>query len=111
MAKQSNASCSICGERYYVCNTCKSMKTLKPWRTITDTVDCYKVYMIIHAYKHGTLTRENARLKLENCVLPKTFLPHIQTAIHEIMSPEKDDSLSRDKLMDDSSLFDNNQRK
>lgn len=89
MAKELNAICSICGEKYYVCNTCKSVKTLKPWRTITDTIDCYKIYMIIHDYKNSIITKENARKMLEECVLPKTFQPHIKMVIDEIMTSEK----------------------
>lgn len=89
MAKESNATCSICGRDYYVCNTCRSTKTLKPWRTIADTIDCYKIYMIIHDYKNGTITKENARKKLDNCTLPKTFQTHINEVIDEIMSIDK----------------------
>lgn len=89
MAKELNATCGICGERYHVCNTCKSVKTLKPWRTITDTIDCYKIYMVIHDYKNGILTKENARKMLDECTLPKTFQSHIKVVIDEIMSTDK----------------------
>lgn len=89
MSKELNATCSICGERYHVCNTCKSIKTLKPWRTITDTIDCYKIYMIIHDYKNGVLTKENARKKLDECALPNKIQKHIKAAIDEIMSADK----------------------
>ncbi|MGI6095528.1 MAG: hypothetical protein ACOYBL_08870 [Lachnospiraceae bacterium] len=89
MSKEFNAACSICGERYHVCNACKNVKTLKPWRSITDTIDCYKIYMIIHDYNNGAITKESARKMLDTCTLPKTFQPHIKTAIDEIMFPEK----------------------
>lgn len=89
MAKELNATCAICGEKYHVCATCKSVKTLKPWRTITDTIDCYKIYMIIHDFENGIITKENARKMLDACTLPKTFQPHIKVVIDEIMSIEK----------------------
>lgn len=89
MTKELNATCSICNTRYHVCNTCKSVKTLKPWRTITDTIDCYKIYMIIHDYKRGVITKESARKKLDECTLPNTFQEHIKVIIDEIMSPDK----------------------
>lgn len=89
MANELNAVCDICGSKYHVCMTCKSTKTLKPWRTITDTIDCYKIYMVIHDYKNGTLTKENARKMLDECTLPKSFQPHIKVIIDEIMSTEK----------------------
>ena len=81
--------CTICNTEYEYCATCKSVKTLKPWRTITDTIICYKIYMIIHDYKNGVITKENARKKLDECTLPYTFQEHIKTVIDEIMSPDK----------------------
>lgn len=89
MANELNAVCGICGSKYHVCMTCKSTKTLKPWRTITDTIDCYKIYIIIHDYKNGVITKENARKMLEECTLPTRFQPHIKTVINEIMTSEK----------------------
>ena len=97
MANEFNATCSICGDRYYVCSTCKSTKTLKPWRTITDTVDCYKIYMIIHDYKIGTITKENAKKMLDKCSMPNKFQPHIKAVIDEIMVVDKKDKLETKK--------------
>jgi hypothetical protein len=107
MSKELNATCSICGERYHVCNTCKSVKTLKPWRTITDTVDCYKIYMIIHDYKNNILTKENARRKLNECTMPQIFLPHIKAVIDEIMSHEKKIKTETKKGVTDNNLGNN----
>lgn len=81
--------CTICNTEYEYCATCKSVKTLKPWRTITDTIDCYKIYMVIHDYKNGTLTKESARKMLDECTLPKSFQSHIKVVIDEIMSSDK----------------------
>ena len=86
MSEQLNAVCSICNNRYHVCNTCKSIQTLKTWRTVADTIDCYKIYMLIHDYKNGTLTKEDTHRKLAECTLPQTFQPHIKAVVDEIMN-------------------------
>lgn len=82
-----NAHCSICGAGYHICNSCSSQKSLRPWRTITDTVEHYKIFMAIRGY---TLTkdRETAKQELENCDLSgwENFNPEIRAAIEEIMA-------------------------
>lgn len=90
MPKKPNAVCSICGQPYYVCNACKSPKSLTPWRIVADTMDCYKVYTIIRHYANGAVARETAQKQLEACALPQTFQPHIRAAIDEIMYPQTD---------------------
>lgn len=89
MPNKFNATCAICGEHYYVCNTCKSTKKLKPWRTITDSIECYKIYMIIHAYKNGSITKEKARKMLDECLLPQNMQSHIKAVITEIIGCDK----------------------
>lgn len=91
MAKNNiNAYCSICGKGYHICNSCQEQKTLRPWRTITDTIEHYKIYMAIHSY---TLTKnkENAKQLLQRCDLSeiKNFNPEIKNVIREITSEEK----------------------
>ncbi len=89
MSNKLNATCSICGNQYHVCSTCKNTKIIKPWRTITDTVDCYKIYMVVHDYVNGTIRKEEARNKLECCTLPNKLQDHIKVVIDEIMSVDK----------------------
>lgn len=84
MPKKPNAVCAICGQKYYVCNACKHTKDLSSWRIIADTADCYKIYMIVHHYTNGSITKETAQKQLEQCSLPKTFQPHIQAVIDEV---------------------------
>ena len=55
MSESLNATCAVCGERYHICNACKSVKTYKPWRTITDSAQCYKLYLIVHDYNNGMI--------------------------------------------------------
>lgn len=91
MPQKPNTVCSICGQKYYVCNACKSTKAFHPWRIIADTMDCYKIYMIVHHYANGSMAKETAQKQLEKCTLPETFQPHIRAVIDEIRhSGQKD---------------------
>lgn len=86
MAEKMNAKCSICGTPYHVCSTCKSTKTLTPWRTITDTIDCYKIYNVVRQYTSKLIAKDKAKEMLEKVTMPKELLPHIKVVVDEIMS-------------------------
>ena len=109
MSKELNATCSICGKRYFVCSTCRSVKTVKPWRTITDTIECYKIYMIVHNYKNNAISKEEARKQLKECTLPGTFQDHIKIAIDEINSYEKKNKAEIKKGNTENNLGNNEQ--
>ena len=85
-----NAYCSICGVGYSVCNTCKEQKTFKPWRSVTDTIEHYKIYFALHGYTMSK-DREAAKNELKQCDLTgiEGFKPEIRTAIEEIMAEAK----------------------
>lgn len=58
---------------------------IKPWRIITDTIDCYKIYLSIHKYTVGK-NKNAARDALKNCNLTSlnTLKPEIVKIINEI---------------------------
>lgn len=82
-----NAKCSICNRDYEICLACKNEKKFKPWRTVTDTIEHYKIYMAIHGYTI-TKNKEQAKTELQNCNLSDidSFKPEIKSVIKEIMS-------------------------
>lgn len=90
MAENINAYCSICGKGYHVCNSCLEQKTFKPWRTIVDSIEHYKIYMAIHGYTLSK-NKESAKQELEKCDLTglENFKPEIQSVIKEIMTVPK----------------------
>lgn len=81
-----NAYCCICGVGYHVCNDCLSQKTLKPWRSVVDNIEHYKIYYALHDYS-VTKNKEEAKAELQKCDLTDidSFIPEIRDVINEIM--------------------------
>lgn len=85
-----NAYCSICGHGYRICSACSEQKKFRPWRTVTDTIEHYKIYMAIHGYTI-TKDRETAKTELQNCDLSglENFNPEIKAVIKEILAENR----------------------
>lgn len=85
-----NATCSICGNKYHMCITCSEVKSFTPWRTIVDTVNCYKIFLTLKDYTNNAKTKENARAELEKYDLSEIdiFIPEVKSAIEEILKDE-----------------------
>lgn len=97
-----NAYCSICGKGYKRCATCVEQKTLKPWRSVVDTIECYRIYLAIHGY---TVSKNKAESKAElgQCDLSglDSFKPEIKAVIKEIMSESKKSQAYKRRKNDD----------
>ncbi|MDE6418957.1 MAG: hypothetical protein K2K87_00335 [Lachnospiraceae bacterium] len=100
MSETWNTSCAVCGRRYHICNACQKLKAAKSWRTVTDTMECYQIYLIVHEYTNGTITGEQARELLKSCVLPAEMQRHIKSVIDEILRFGKPDSTETDIMPD-----------
>lgn len=86
-----NAHCSICGKGYHLCQTCSDQKTIKPWRSVTDSIEHFKIYTAIHGYTISK-DKEIAKKELQKCDLTElnSFNSEIKTVIKEILDePEK----------------------
>ena len=90
MAQELNATCDICGKKYHVCNSCKEVKSFTPWRTVTDTMQHYLIFLALSEYTK-TKDKEKAKEELSKCDLSEldTFNENIKTVIKEIMTEEK----------------------
>ena len=90
MAQELNATCDICGKKYHVCNSCKEVKSFTPWRTVTDTMQHYLIFLALSEYTK-TKDKERAKEELSKCDLSEldTFNENIKSAIKEIMAEEK----------------------
>lgn len=100
MAKKVNANCSICGKPYHQCLSCREEVRTKPWKAYTDTVECYKVFQIIHGYSTKVYTKEEAKEKLQSIDLSSLgdLRDNIQDVIDDIMK-EDSPKVSRKKTV------------
>ena len=91
MSQELNATCDICGKKYHVCNSCKEVKSFTPWRTVTDTMQHYLIFLALSEYTK-TKDKEKAKEELSKCDLSEldTFNENIKTAIKEIMAEGKE---------------------
>lgn len=103
MANQETATCVVCGRQYRACLSCKNQIRLKPWKSITDTMECYKIFLVITQYNNGYTSREEARKQLEAIPYNEDILSEsVRNKIKEIMSvpveqPKKTANKSADK--------------
>lgn len=83
MAEYLNATCSICGTKYHICNSCSNTKSFTPWRVITCSKDCYQIFLALCAYTNGYATKEETKDALTRCNLCnlQTFEKNIKTSI------------------------------
>lgn len=88
MGNDLNATCAICGNKYHMCLSCKSIMELNPWKVHTDTSEHYKIYQIVHGYSTGVYTKVEAKSKLQMVDLSdlEELRENIKNIIKDIMS-------------------------
>ena len=91
MAEKNNAVCSICGKEYYACLSCSDAMKLHPWKTYTDTQECFKVFQVVRGFSTGVYTKDEAREKLQNIDLKdiNSFRSHIKKIVKDILKDNK----------------------
>lgn len=96
MSEPLNGVCDICGKRYSVCKTCQTVKTFKPWRTITDTLEHYKIFIALSEYTK-TKNKEEAKEQLSHCDLSglESFPDRIKNVIKEITIEPKTETVEK----------------
>lgn len=81
-----NAYCTICGKGYHTCDSCRGQRNFMPWRTVTDSIEHYKIYFALHGY-NVSKDKNKAFKELSECCLEdlEDFTPEIKAVIKEIM--------------------------
>ena len=95
-----NAYCKICNKGYHVCNTCKDQKAFFAWRSVTDTAEHFKIYLVLHQYAISK-DKNTARNELKQCDLTglEGFRPEVKSVINEIMTEDKIESVLENKIV------------
>lgn len=103
-----NAKCSICGKGYHLCLSCSNTKTFAPWRTITDTIECYKIFLIIRDYSNKYITKAEAKLQLDNYDLSEldSYEDNIRVIVNEIFAEDKPNRKKASVKSDDAEKID-----
>lgn len=83
--KKYNATCSICGKPYNMCNSCRHDSPII-WKKFCDTAEHYKIYQIVHGYTTGIYTDAEAAKRLGNVNLSDLdeLRPNIRDIINNI---------------------------
>ena len=89
MANKTNATCSICGNEYYMCLSCHDK--INSWKIYTDTAEHYKVFQVVRGFSNNVYTKDEAREKLKNINLVdlESFRPHIKEIVKNILKEDK----------------------
>lgn len=53
--ERKNKICPVCLTEYQVCNSCNRINSYTPWRSVTDTIDCFRIHIFITNLEHGVL--------------------------------------------------------
>lgn len=87
MKEYLNATCAICGKKYHICHSCENIQSFAPWRTITDSRACYKIFLLLNSYSNGYTSRQEAKEQLQDCELSQldTFTPHIRDMVKKLL--------------------------
>lgn len=81
------STCVICGKQYKTCLSCQNEVSLKPWRTITDEISCYKIFLVLSQYNNGYIKKDEAKKQLEKIRYNEAELKEsVRKTIKEIMS-------------------------
>ena len=66
---KNNKKCLVCGAVYSYCGSCAEYRHLPTWMTTFHSDNCRKVFNIVSGYNSGSLSREDALVKLNDCDL------------------------------------------
>jgi len=91
MAEKNNATCSICGNEYYVCLSCKDAIKLHPWKIHCCSADCFKVSQVVRGFSTNVYTKDEFKSKLKNIDLSnlENYREHIKALIKDALKEEK----------------------
>lgn len=87
MSMKNNAVCAVCGKPYHICSDIQTSK-INPWRSITDSINCYKIHLTLLDYTNGyTDALTTAQILKQKCDISNeiSLLPHIRKVIDDLL--------------------------
>ena len=66
MSKEINHWCVVCGKGYHACDSCNETKSFTPWRSLTDTIEHFKLFTILKDYNNKLIDKKEAKKMLSN---------------------------------------------
>ena len=101
MGEQNNATCSICGNPYHLCLSCKDSMKLHPWKIHCCSPDCYKTFQVIKGYNTGVYTKEEFKSKLKNIDLSnlENYKENIKVLIKDTLKEGKEEFVVKEPIV------------
>jgi hypothetical protein len=91
MVENNNATCSICGNGYHICLSCKDYMKLNPWKVHCCSADCYKTFQVVRGFSTGVYTKDEFKSRLKNIDLCNldNYREHIKTLIVDALKEDE----------------------
>lgn len=88
MSKEINHWCVICGKGYHACDSCNEIKSFTPWRSLTDTLEHFKIFTVLKDYNNHRISKNEAKKLLSGIDLSgkDTFKDSARKVLDEILS-------------------------
>lgn len=90
MSEKINHWCILCGKGYHACDSCNEIKTYSPWRTLTDTIEHFKIFIVLKDFHNKIISKEEAKAKLSEYDLSEkdSFKDSAKNVLNEIFCEE-----------------------
>lgn len=91
MAEKNNATCSICGNGYYVCLSCKDNITLHPYKIHCCSPSHFQVFQVVRGFSTGVYNKDEFKSKLQNIDLSDldNYREHIKSLIKDALKEDE----------------------
>ena len=66
MSKEINHWCVVCGKGYHACDSCNEIKSFTPWRSLTDSIEHFKIFSVLKDYNNNLIDKNEAKEMLSN---------------------------------------------
>lgn len=64
--KEINHWCAVCGKGYHSCDSCNDIKAFTPWRSLTDSIEHFKIFTTLRDFNNGLISKDDAKRLLAN---------------------------------------------